>query len=224
MISKFCNVVVLSFVLIARSASQESVDVHALTDSSRAIQFGIGSYLSAQAFDARSISYKFHLSSDRAIRMGIEVNGRTTHTHYDRQDFSEGSVIFESHGNYNSSNSVLANVVAQYLWYWGAVDNVYIFGGVGPDVGFGKYDYTSSKNNWNKATTWTFGAEGSLGAEWIFSRRFSLHAEYNYVTFFETRHTQDKSGNPEQSVIVEATDKSWVFGSGKVLFGLSVYL
>jgi hypothetical protein len=221
--SKFCSLFVLSCVLFTRAASQESAVVTMLTDSSRSIQFGIGSYLNAVPFDARSLSYKFHMTADRAIRVGIEVNGRITNTSNLRQEFSDGEVTFETRGNFNSETNVRAEVVAQYLWYWGAVDDVYIFGGVGPNLGYGKYDYTSSVNNWSVATTWTFGAEGCLGAEWVFSRRFSLHAEYDMAPYFMTRHSRSRSGNASQAEETDATDKSWVLGSGKVLFGLSVY-
>ncbi len=197
-----------------------------LNDSSRAIQFGIGNYLDVEAFNSKSISFKKHLSAESAIRVGIVLSASSYKEQANTRDYVSDTLISSNSVSYTPTYSISAEISTLYLWYFSTQSDFYLFLGLGPEMRYDRRDYLTS-DYYDRNRTWSIGMEGSVGAEWFVSHRFSIHAEYLasalYAGSKENGWNTDINGNPLVIQDFENTSTSWRFQSGTVVFGLSIY-
>lgn len=202
----------LAFIGIAgRSTAQETQTTQWLTDSSKAIQFGIGNNFGLEAFDYKSISFKTHLSSLRAIRIGVNASGSTSKQ--ERTSFL---------GSYDQLSSIALGISTHFLWYFETESDVFLFLGAGPLVEYshsrGDYSYVSEHT-----TIWTVGVGGAIGAEWFATRHIAIHAEYQAAGRYTSGKSESLDDRVPEEGVYKLLTKSWRFDAQKVLFGLSVY-
>jgi len=197
-----------------------------LNDSSRAIQFGIGNYFDVEAFNSKSISFKKHLSAETAIRVGIVLSASSYKEEANSRDYINDTLISSKSISYSPTYSISAEVSTLYLWYLSTQSDFYLFLGLGPELRFDRREYSTS-DYYDQNRTWSIGMEGSIGAEWFVTHRFSLHAEYLanalYVGSKENGWNTDVNGNRLVVEDFDNTSTAWRFQSGTVAFGLSIY-
>lgn len=75
MISKTELLVITAVIVGFCLAGPASSQTQWLSDSSRAIQFGVGSSFNVHAFGEKEISFKTHITAMRALRLSLSFSG-----------------------------------------------------------------------------------------------------------------------------------------------------
>lgn len=213
-------------------AQEDSTVANSLTNSAMALQFGIRNAFTLSTFQGGTIAMQYHLSPTSAFRGGITVSGSTG-------DRTTNSLMTQSadtiSGNSGSRSQDATSVILdlQYLWYANPDNEMLLYLGTGPHVG-----YTHSRDDQtvqfvtqpstygsasNLSTLWSIGLSGVVGVEWFPQRRISLHAEYMSFLRYEWQKSEATSSQTGSTSKSSDTAKTWRVGYAGVNFGLSVY-
>jgi hypothetical protein len=175
------------------------------------LEFGVSSNFTLTSFQGTTISLGRYISDHEKIRFGANISMTT-------QRSENESFYYDTLGGahpYGTANSYISNSIRlslQYLSYETPYENIAIYFGVGPVAG---YSYSRYDASYPWSYQYTAGVVGSFGAEWFFSKKLSLHAEYGLnATYAWTRSESETS---------KSTTKSFGIGGQSVLFGLSVH-
>jgi len=225
--AKSLSVTIALLLIQTHMSAQPSETQQWLTDSSRSIQFGIGNYLSLNAFDGKSISFKLHNTATNAIRFGFTLSGNTASSDATTETIVDDTLISTTTTSTDPTFSINVDAFVHFLWYLDTHSDVFPFIGIGPMVGFVRNEYVSTSSS-SLTRTLGVGAEAVVGAEWFATKNISLHAEYQATALFEyTRYESYEPGTvggQTPSKNFKRTIKSWAIRSRTVVFGLSVYL
>jgi hypothetical protein len=229
-------IIMLAFALLTfrMNAAAQNSDGFPIPDNAQAIQFGISDNFSLRSFQGGVISYKYHLDSRHALRVGLSTNvGGST---YDQTGTSfNGDSISSVNLSTSENDEISLRVDMQFVWYNATSTSILIFYGAGPHVGYGRISqeqahsylgsFSSSSTSTMERTSWSIGATGICGVEWILSDLFSLHAEYTASLGFtkENFESHSRPDNAERGTENSGSSASWRFSNSSVNFGLSVY-
>lgn len=205
--------------------AQQTDSTQWLSDSSRAIQFGVGDYLNVRAFDTKSISFKYHLSATRALRIGLSFSGSVDKSESHRTSFLNDSLISSTDRSNGPIHSVALELSVLHIWYFSTNSDVFLFLGAGPLVQYSRREYAGSSYS-DLTTLWSTGVGATIGTEWFVHRRISLHAEYQasgQYTHTNNNSTNRNSNIQGDKIVDETSNNRWSITSQRVLFGISVY-
>lgn len=252
-LGRFITLALLAFSSAAAAQTQD----HSLEDGSWALQFQVSGLVNLSDFQGGIISGKYHLADTRAIRFGVRLRASTL----DRTDesFQESETTFPGGGvqgdTYESEREAdghefSVGLRSQYLVYPAPVRQIKLYVGGGPMVDFGwsaneqvmivappaEANFHRLDETESSARSWSFGAQGILGAEWFPARRISLTAEYGaglvYTTTWGTREqrttstTETTEGDRiDVDVDVDESETSaWGLDALNATLGLTLYL
>ena len=207
--------VALSMACIAQTAEGQPW----LTDSSRAIQFGIGSSFRLTSFDNQSLAVKYHLTPQTAIRVRVSARGTTNRTDSETR-VTIGDSLVSSTGSSNSQTQDLTfSLSSDYLMFLDLPEDLFLFVGAGP---MAEYSYRAyGTDDWSRALA--FGLDGAIGSEWFASHRISVHAEYQAAVLYRIYKSKSTYEGSSQTETRDSRTITWELRSGTVIFGLSVY-
>jgi hypothetical protein len=175
------------------------------------LEFGVSSNFTLTSFQGMAISLGRYISNHEKIRFGANVSMTTQRSEYESLDYDS---LGGAH-TINSTNSAINGSFKfslQYLSYETPYENIATYFGVGPVVG---YSYSRYDASYPISFQYSVGVVGSFGAEWFFSKKLSLHAEYGLnAAYIWSKYNSGSSTN---------TVKSFNVGGQSVLFGLSVH-
>jgi hypothetical protein len=205
--------VVLSLLCMMAGNSYGQERSNPLAPGVWALQFSIAQDFTLSNFNGAMLAMKKHVSSKTAWRVGVTIGAGTQ----DREFSNSDSTRIE-----NESDNYGALLSLELLKYLRPESPLSFFAGFGPVAG---YDYAKSDDKSDsseqefKASLWSVGVNGILGAEWFLSQAVGVHAEYRlragYTSSSDTRKFEDQEAKSEAN--------SWSIGSGGVRFGLSAY-
>ena len=213
----------LMFILpatVVYGEEQNTNDDHPIDADSRALQFQIGGNFTLSSFSGSAISYKRHVSDERARRVGISFNNG-----YAWQERSEDGM------NERDRTQLSLGVDIDYTWmnYLTPESSISFYYGYGPGISL---DYDRSEQELGSRVDETeefimgVSAIGYAGVEWFFHSSMGLHAEYGASIRFSHRSREvtrtDNDDLPSESVSERSTSQIF-FGGDGVRFGLSVY-
>lgn len=217
---KISVILIAAIILISTGSAhaQEASPSQFLTDSSHSIQFGID-YLVLRRFNDKSVSFKTHLSRNEALRFGITMGASSDREESTVKKYSGDTLVYQHNGSRTYSPSIDLMINADYLFYAPAANDLYLFAGGGPQIGFSQDSYSERFYR-----SWSAGAAAVLGAEWFASRNISLHGEYTASLYYSASRTTDWDiRSTTDRTYYETTGSNIIFHSGNVIFGLSVY-
>lgn len=198
----------------ARAQEEAPPPEPALQAGAWALQFGIGGNLDLTAFLGSTVSAKYHLRDDRALRFGVRLQSRgdfteDTETRTDLRTSPTDTTQFSSLTRTDEYNSSLHGIGldAQYLFYSNLDRPVKLFWGVGPRLNVqwsgNERDRTTvwtdsdARTEWSNDESdqidWQAGAAGVIGGEWFVAPQISLTAEYGLSAVFWYR-TNEQEG------------------------------
>jgi len=237
---KTLHLSVVFLLCLSQAAAQEQIvakRTNSLLPNAWALQFQIASNFTLSSFQGASISWKWHTSHNKGIRIGITLNGSVDDVAKNTVN-STGGVPQPGQLTTQQGDSQDVAIHLQYLYYPLSSTSVTFFLGFGPVVSYSKYNSDAStelsRGNGAKVSTtedreiWAGGGSALLGCEWFASKRISLHAEYGlelrYLNGKETyTFTTVEVNGTEVATRETATRRSWVFNPKLVRFGISVY-
>jgi hypothetical protein len=175
------------------------------------LEFGVSSNFTLTSFQGTAISLGRYISNHEKIRFGANISMTTQRADYESMYYdSLGGAYTDNNASSTINGSVKLSL--QYLSYETPFENIAIYFGVGPTVG---YSYSRYNASYPISFQYSLGVVGSFGAEWFFSKKLSLHAEYGLdATYIWSKYNSGSSTN---------TVKSFNVGGQSVLFGLSVH-
>lgn len=203
------NVLGVIVVIIAYTSSfSDSLEV--TRPLKHSFQLQIGDYLGVHTFKNTWVSYKCHLSTNKAIRIGINLNvsydGNYDPSNDNYKDISK-----------NAGLSLNANFIS-YLYFDKTIKPYY---GIGPYVSASYSGENTIVNGFaissKRRRSFEVGLNGLFGLEWFFHNHFSLFTEYGLQGGFSYSISSD-SRNPESN------SKGLRLSSNNCLIGLSIYL
>lgn len=189
-----------------------------------ALQFQISQNFTLSNFLGSVISGKYHFTNESALRVGVDLstimNNQSNTSH-------DNSFVYATN-NVNETNSQSISIIAQYLRTVSVGDNIRFYYGIGPKAGIGFAKQNTGSNTtgtnyaYQKQTYKNFSAGFlcSAGAEWFFSKKMSLCAEYGFAyQYIYSKTTSNSNTSSEQTV----RNYGYSFRGENVRFGLSVY-
>lgn len=160
--------------------------------------FEVGTYINSKAFESYSLSSKYHLSDNFALRIGLGFN-------YSKSEGTE-NIIDEGFNKQYPSDSKDLDLVSyfNFVFYPISKSEVVMFIGAGPVYQYDEYKSTninvyyigsgySESIRHSERKTWKAGVNVVLGAEWFIFKQFSLLGEYNMSALFGKGDTYSKS-------------------------------
>jgi hypothetical protein len=198
--------------------------VNSLQDGAWALQFGIGSNFTLNAFNGATISVKKHLSDRSAVRVGITVSALS----------SDSDVLIASSQDTllraaeSGRDTYGASLGLEWVRYFRPEARWSFFAGLGPSVSFAHNAFTDKSVNEtivrdDKTKLWGFGVNGLFGGEWFATRVIGIHAEYRIGAGYSETSEDGITRGPGVDSEVHREDKSWSLSPGFVRFGLSAY-
>ena len=191
-----------------------------LSTGSKALQFEIGSNFQLQGFEGALISYKKHISANKARRISVSLSARHSNLHSKVDPYDSNRVFLdgvESHVYFQAILSIqkYTEVKKQVAFYYG-------YGFV---IGFyHQWDdpipqYVTTSNEYS------IGPVGYVGAEWFIRDNISLLGEYSVFgryRFTYAKYTYEYVSPPEKHKV---TTKGHAFSLEQqpVKLGLSFY-
>lgn len=213
-----------------------------LKKGARALHFKVVSDFSLESFEGTAISAKYHLSSSRAIRVGLSFSG----THEDKTEI-EGRT--DEHSTYDEIYTQTRDIkntyygfdfLSHYTFYSNPENRVNFFIGFGPHFGFSKddtyahYEYllewtgedidSSWINNSNRTAiidNWEIGLSSIIGLDLLVTQNISLMAEYGILFDYIWTNEKENYNNDTHGYYNKTTTFS--FKSNGVKLGLAVY-
>lgn len=210
-----------------------------LSDSSRALQFQIGSNFTLNSFQGSTISFKYHLSRTSAFRAGLSIDLSSTDG-----EGNSGSFISDTVSSIADQNSDMSSYMVQfrtqYIYNINPGSKFLLYTGAGPLFGYDKsqgkseteYQYPRQAPiksiSDQKRTMGYAGISGLMGVEWFASSGISLSAEYGLdIRYFWTKQEQTQQNLQINSSKVRNTTSikstGWEIYGNFVKFGLTVY-
>jgi opacity protein-like surface antigen len=231
----------VSFIHSQECTQPEKDSTHSLYAGSWSLQFGVSGNFTLSSFNGGTISGKYHLSDNSAIRTGVTINGQ--------MDKTEEENLQKIDGNSNEENSstpgenLNMSLNTAYLYYPTSTNNFKYFIGSGLVGTWRKYRNEEDIKNFHGDTlyststflrddnTFEIGLQGLIGIEYFISSNISLHAEYaSTLSYFITKNKYNRESffptDPGHKVNDnrEIKTKGWKFTPSSVRFGISVYL
>lgn len=186
----------------------------AVSESAQALQFQIDSDFQLSSFQGSLLSYKRHLSSSTALRIGASFNLQSRDREFTLDDAEEESPRVSSQ---------LIELRGQYLSYLGGENDIEPYLGAGLGISYAREseeDPPQFDNGTLTRSAFGVGINGVAGVEWFAWSSISFTAEYGarfrYIT-------EGQTFDPEEQEELSASRSQWQFGGNGVLFGLSVY-
>lgn len=188
-----------------------------------ALSFGIADNFRLDKF-IMDIGITKILDDEHQVRLFLSPRVSST-TENDELSYSTRTTEYKT-----SATSL--GVGADYLWILFKEDGISLFAGPGLIFSFGtsKTEITTMNNSIDKTVTEVklpfnnIGVRGSLGIEWMVSKRISIHSEYLMTGNYNTQksETTDWVNGVERA---KSTRKTTGYSlSTGVLFGVSIYL
>lgn len=204
--------------MLGSSTAMAQEREHSLGPDANALQFRISPNFTLSSFDGAVVSYKRHITADRARRMGISLS-----SNFEESDFPDRATNPTTE---NFDFFIDANYT--FMRYIDPDAVIKVFYGYGPGLTFGFDRNKSSDDNQeviNKDRI--IGLEGLAyaGVEWFFHPSVSIHAEYGASLGLQFRRQSDRqeilgTGNVNED---EINTTLLNLRSRPVLFGISVY-
>lgn len=230
-------VLFMAFTTWQLNAQTQTSPSENLSDSSRALQFQVGSNFNLYSFQCSVVSYKHHLSRNAALRLGLSISLGGRNDDYSTNGFYADSNSVQPGSTQNSDrNNRSIQLTSQYIWYFNHDSKLLLYGGAGPLVGY-DYRYENKGSNFeipansplttqneSKAKQWTAGITGVIGVEWFASKSISLLAEYGLQASYYWLDSETKDISSDHFVRkTKSSSTSWDVRGSNVKLGLSLY-
>lgn len=204
-----------------------------------ALQFQIDRNFSLSDFQGALFSWKHHFSSNKALRIGVDIRGNIENADRLNTTTSDGNSVARDISS--DGKSFNAGITSQFIFYTNPENRVKLFLGSGPffrinydDGNSRRVDQYSSGlgqvNQFveNHTDRWDTGLSNVLGLEFAISKNISLTAENSFLLGYHSgnfeRITTSTNSENQQAVETDTSESSGFYSSsGNVLFGLSVY-
>lgn len=232
-IKRSLSLTVLSIASLFSLKAQDSVQTQ-FPEDAKALQFQINGNFTLSSFQGAAISYKHHLRSSSALRIGVSAYGTDTNEE-SANDYYSGGSPNTSTEQLRDRTSISLQLNVQAIWYSPTSSEIFFFYGIGPLFGYGgswqtnksiySSPFTESNTVSSKTTSWSVGLSGLAGVEWFPAETISIHAEYGARASFSWTSFENKyqpSGTGSWSESGGTTTTLNMQGTG-VLVGLSVY-
>jgi len=218
---------VVSFLILFTMLWANEKDDFNIKDDSKCLQFQIDSDFQLSSFQGSTISFKKHISNNRAYRLGFTVSGDIQDINYFRNNDND---TLDYKSTEDNDNFVI-NITGQYLKYT-PYKHSYFYYGLGPHFVFSKqYEEANSKHyytgEWELLATsktysnnFKFGLLFVAGIEIFISKSISIHSEYTQEISY--RYYWEKQPGSSTNTIRKYNFYS--FDSSGVKFGCSFYL
>lgn len=191
---------ILTIWLFSQSDYAQDTTKNSLKQSKFALQFQIDNNFTLKSFQGNTLSFKYHIYDESAVRLGFSVNG-FVETNRQKNDIEV-----------SRTKSYEFTINAQFIQYIKTFEDVSLYTGGGP-LFFKRYNTTSSPGYENM---WYLGLSGILGIEWFFKKNMSLTAEYGLSLIYSVR--DEKYSDHYYS-------KEIILGENNMLkFGISIYI
>jgi len=181
-ISLLISILFLTFTLNSfAQTDKEQIDL----TGKWALQFQIDRYFTLSSFQGGTISAKYHLNNNSALRFGVTLGYESKDIDlYEKDVYSDTTEINEYSGEISSSTIQLA---IQYLQYLEMNNSISAFIGIGFNYTMQPQsedikDYLIMENDF-----YGYGVDLLLGTEWFVRSNIGLHAEYG-IGFGYTSH------------------------------------
>lgn len=202
---------ILSVLILYSTSFSDSLQAYRPLKHS--FQLQIGDYLALKTFENTWVSYKMHFSTNKAIRIGLNLNIRydgnyspKTSSSSDFKDISKGAGL------------TINSYYISYFYFDKVIKPYY---GIGPYFSTsysGENKYLSGWSfEYDRRTSYDVGLNGMIGLEWFFHKNFSLFTEYSLKAGFSYYTAVD-------DVNSKRTNKNYRLSSNNCLIGLSIYL
>lgn len=154
MSSKAASLVITAVLLSSCLVTSALSQTQWLSDSSRAIQFGVGSSFYVQAFDNKAISFKTHITALRALRFGLSFSGSIDQRDRHEDIYINGVPWSSADISEDPTHSWAIEASALHFWYIDTGTDVFLFLGAGPVAEYfreeyGSGYYASSRTGWS---------------------------------------------------------------------------
>ena len=217
LIKRLLYITILSPLLTFTIAqAQDTEQPSPLAEGSKALQFQISDNFNLNSFSGTLVSYKRHLSEDRANRIGLSLNSR-----YTTSDFPD-----DDNERDDSDTDISLGIEYTRMHYTNPDSEIKFYYGYGTGVNFGYDRSVRDETNLkitDRSALYGISGIGYAGVEWFFHSSMSLHAEYRGAI----RLSHRRAKRTTESNSVEDTNRnngtSFSLGGDGVRFGLSVY-
>ena len=210
-----------SLIFVSTGFSQSTSYLDSL-DGKFALQFQITNNFSLSDFQGSVLSGKYHFSTRDAIRLGLEIilgdsESETVVNHLDTNTVEQSVEDINSFG---------FTINSQYIHYIRGVDDISLFGGIGP---YYRY-YKSTRNRelvvdeikkltQSEIKNYSVGLDLIVGVEWWFHKYMSLSAEYG----LKFSYLSYKNSFEDDSIKGESERKAYDITGNHINFGITVY-
>ena len=239
--------IVIFIFAVSLCAAQDTVSAAPAPVKARCwtLEFGIAPNFTLTSFQGTAVSLSRSISDFQKIRIGVSTSLAATSNDADEIYYAADTVVNKTmQADENGNNSIRLTV--QYLTYASPHSAVSLYAALGPLAGITwgsresnrNYFYVGGNlnvsNNSDTQKEYFAGMLGSLGAEWFFSEKISLHAEYgvtgtyswykdNYTTSDRSTYTPSSTTNSSRREY-SVSFSGWSLQAQNILFGLSVML
>lgn len=185
-------IVVLVLIFTALMASDEDKNNLNIKENSKCLQFQIDSDFQLNSFQGSTISLKKHYSKNRALRIGLSLDGDVENRSY-FTDSENDTLDYRLIRKYNDFNIIL---IGQYLKYIPR-EYSYLYYGFGPKIGYSNLyqktqpeykttgEWVSSPTTKNYMKSFQFGLVLVAGVDIFISQSISIHGEYNQELMYK---------------------------------------
>lgn len=141
-----------------------------------ALQFQIDHYFTLSDFQGGTISAKYHINNNSAVRFGITLGYEAMDVEIYSKDIRQDTTYIEDYSG-EESNSVII-LTLQYLHYLEIQNSISAFLGAGFNYSLRPYstdipDYRIINEDYSK-----YGLDILMGVEWFVRSNIGIHAEY----------------------------------------------
>jgi opacity protein-like surface antigen len=218
-----CLVLSLDATLIAGPAEQPTDTT--TKEGPWALLFQVKNNFSLAPFQAGMLSVQRDLRGCAAVRFGAGVYGTSS----------------DATGGSSTADETDVSFTGTYLRYVSGGQDVRVFLGAGPEVGFNRlsqlesgsmpgdtvityYEYESKEHRWYMGCDVILGAEWRLTPHIAVTGEYSTSATYTSTELDKTNRRRVDDGQWETTWQSHPDKASWSFGDMEVKLGLTVYL
>lgn len=234
--SLFAIALFIAFTTQLLNAQTQTPSSENLSDSSKALQFQIGSNFSLYSFQGTVFSYKHHLTRKTALRIGLSISvGGSNNDNSTDNFYAPSDSLLNGSKKSGNADSRRIDLTTQYVWYFNPASKLLLYGGAGPFLTH-EYSFEKTENiltipgnplskslTETKGTWWTPGIAGIIGVEWFASKAISFMAEYGIQATYTWSNSEIKNTSPYSVLNTTASSKGWGLRGTPVKLGLSLY-
>ncbi len=195
---------IIIFCLINQNGFSQDSSKNSLKQSMFALQFQIGNNFTLESFQGSTLSFKYQILDESAIRVGFSISSYVETSR--EENFIEKP----------REKSIELTINAQFIQYLKTFEDISLYTGGGPKF----YDRYYTLGDFGHEKIWSLGLDGILGAEWFFKKNMSLSAEYGISIVYWVSEMVDPSSTSKHSKRKNIN----INDNNMLKFGISIYI